>query len=401
MEFKFRADDHKSPSYQSLSSSSTVGFPSFLRGGFPGVLPVPITDQMPPPKDDILRELEKEQIRRDIISGELSRRRMLEEEVRRELMVEREMALRRNLEEKLSYEERVTMGFSHRVNVIPPPCPYGNRPLEEPNAFQNSRVLKSMLTMPPPFPQLVGPQIKPYPGTTNKDKLIVLAKPDPDNYEAKRKAEMPPPAVECEEQCPLGLMNKPKEEWSCALCQVSVTCERGFNDHLKGKKHKAKESALRMQKIGLDAKAEVITEESLVQKSPNKNDSKELIMSAGKTKAGKRKRKFKFWCEACQVGAFTPTVMESHQKGKKHIKRIKFCQNDHGSDPPTSTILSEATPLTKDADTANIETDQKTTDVLSKETNIMEMAEAGFPNSVESSSMAESSGDRVVGEEEL
>ncbi|CAD6210956.1 unnamed protein product [Miscanthus lutarioriparius] len=29
-------------------------------------------------------------------------------------------------------------------------------------------------------------------------------------------------------------------DWSCALCQVSATSEAGLNQHLEGKKHKAK-----------------------------------------------------------------------------------------------------------------------------------------------------------------
>ena len=33
-------------------------------------------------------------------------------------------------------------------------------------------------------------------------------------------------------------------DWSCALCQVSTTSEAGLNQHLKGKKHKAKQESL-------------------------------------------------------------------------------------------------------------------------------------------------------------
>ena len=33
-------------------------------------------------------------------------------------------------------------------------------------------------------------------------------------------------------------------DWSCALCQVSATSEAGLNQHLEGKKHKAKQESL-------------------------------------------------------------------------------------------------------------------------------------------------------------
>lgn len=193
---------------------------------------------------------------------------------------------------------------------------------------------------------------------------------------------MTPPAID--EHSASGLKKKPQEDWSCTFCQVSVSSWKAFSEHLQGKKHKAKESAMRKPKIGksattsfaskkseksvnptetiviptsgLDAKADVWsllggvnqtvageeiletkTDKRLLQKNHETEDSNKQNGSteeekAGKTKAGKRKRKFKFWCEACQVGAYSSEVMEGHRRGKKHIKRFKFCQND-GSDP--------------------------------------------------------------------
>ncbi|KAL9419181.1 hypothetical protein AB3S75_037022 [Citrus x aurantiifolia] len=41
----------------------------------------------------------------------------------------------------------------------------------------------------------------------------------------------------------LTTLKKPMH-WSCALCQVSATSKRGLDEHLKGKKHKAKEEGL-------------------------------------------------------------------------------------------------------------------------------------------------------------
>ncbi|KAH9768697.1 hypothetical protein KPL71_011698 [Citrus sinensis] len=44
-------------------------------------------------------------------------------------------------------------------------------------------------------------------------------------------------------ELPLTNSNKPKE-WSCALCQVSAPTERGLDEHLQGRKHKAKVAGL-------------------------------------------------------------------------------------------------------------------------------------------------------------
>ncbi|GFS38980.1 hypothetical protein Acr_00g0060640 [Actinidia rufa] len=46
-------------------------------------------------RESILREMEKERIREEIIAAEIARKQLLEAEVRREMMLEREMALRR------------------------------------------------------------------------------------------------------------------------------------------------------------------------------------------------------------------------------------------------------------------------------------------------------------------
>lgn len=66
------------------------------------------------------------------------------------------------------------------------------------------------------------------------------AKPDPDLYGAKRKAL----TLDAPNDDPyaIGMKKKPKEEWSCELCQIKATSESGLNAHLNGKKHKAKEA---------------------------------------------------------------------------------------------------------------------------------------------------------------
>ncbi|XP_062018895.1 uncharacterized protein LOC133735504 isoform X2 [Rosa rugosa] len=70
----------------------------------------------------------------------------------------------------------------------------------------------------------------------------------------------------------------PKEvqkEWTCALCQVTTTCERNLNSHLRGRKHKAAYEAL---KAGNQAFVPKIAPASTAKTSnqPNKEPGKSI-----------------------------------------------------------------------------------------------------------------------------
>ncbi|KDO37914.1 hypothetical protein CISIN_1g043013mg [Citrus sinensis] len=47
---------------------------------------------------------------------------------------------------------------------------------------------------------------------------------------------------------PCSTGSKKPMHWSCALCQVSSTSKRNLDEHLRGKKHKAKEEGLEREK---------------------------------------------------------------------------------------------------------------------------------------------------------
>lgn len=191
-------------------------------------------------------------------------------------------------------------------------------------------------------------------------------KPDPNISGVKRKVETP---ASTSGQLPFtNMKKKPKQEWSCAVCEVKATCEKGLNDHIQGRKHKAKEARMKRQAqkmrssaslllefgkqtevtVGGDpAKSEQTThvedilgqfhktigasveklvpesqkqDEKLLRNEMNKNDKK-----ANKNQnSPKRKKILKFWCELCQVGVPTQGMMTSHEKGKKHLaKKLK------------------------------------------------------------------------------
>ncbi|XP_057514490.1 uncharacterized protein LOC130796196 [Actinidia eriantha] len=377
MEFKFRAIDGQSPQYIPPSSSMSYFTGQAIRAGYSGLNfgrtgeffrnPIDV-------REGIQRELEKERIREEIIAAEIARKSMLEAEVRREMMLETEMALRRadglslfagssslfgsrfsrlNQSEGRSLEERLASSLEQKLG-------YQGRPAME--GFQ---------TM--PFQRCSEPKITEIksPSEVSKEKenekIIFLAKPEANLSGTKRKA-VTPPTAGASELPSVGSKKKSKDEWSCAICQVSATSVHGLNEHLQGKKHKSRESGLRAQRtgknyaIGLFLKKtkpiklvelngnqnlqrEVKVEgEVLLHKKSNNDLAMVVIQDTDDSKAkngdllqktqeniDEKKSRFKFWCEMCQVGAFSEKVLNKHRKGKKHMGRLLGLDHSGGS----------------------------------------------------------------------
>ncbi|KAH1119040.1 hypothetical protein GYH30_047723, partial [Glycine max] len=170
-----------------------------------------------------------------------------------------------------------------------------------------------------------------------------------------------------------SLRKKAKKEWTCELCQISTTSEKGLNDHIQGKKHKANKESTRTQKIGkrnkttlslkkskhcvkctkviiimnagLDSRPESETLHScftpadtcnleseekgqVVQNSKGLGDLDDqnkttTSKQAHETSALSKGKKFEFWCELCQVQTQSEIVMQSHHNGKKHLRNMK------------------------------------------------------------------------------
>ncbi|XP_057495584.1 uncharacterized protein LOC130780586 [Actinidia eriantha] len=229
------------------------------------------------------------------------------------------------------------------------------------------------------------PMVKPL-SEVSKERVIFPVKPEGDISGEKRKAVTPPLASEVPS---VGSKKKLKEEWSCEMCQVSATSEQALKEHFQGKKHKARETGQRTGKnytIGLFPKKpskpiklveptnsenpedeETLEGESLQVKkdnglalqiihytgdSKNKNeDSRQKVQKAGESK------KFKFWCEMCQVGAFTEKVMNGHKMGKKHVGRLQELNQNSGSVPdgPEAVAKDEKEETPNDVDGAGEE----------------------------------------------
>ncbi|KAI3782081.1 hypothetical protein L2E82_12113 [Cichorium intybus] len=378
MKFRLRvmdADAHgqQNPIYQSQSSSSSSpytyfteqasrggfssgtfsgghGGPEMFRGGF---------DM----RDAIRWEVEKERIRAEIIAEEMARKRILEEEVRHELMMEREMIAMRS-------------GGGFPSPCMPLSLPPSHYRLSEPGFFSpqpvglEERVILSLDKRnsrggcggggghPPeirgfdvdPFQRFAdSPVIQgiptPFPESSQKE-VIILGKPNGGTLTgAKRKPTQPATTGESSESYSETSKKKIKEEWSCAICHVTATSERGLNEHLQGKKHQLKEAALISQKTGANlglgvapmkpvvkpVKLAVTTVNLSSREKKRKNrkasSGNNCTPSTDNTSSAngsnkKNKDKFKFWCEMCKVGAFTEKVMNNHKEGKKHTANL-------------------------------------------------------------------------------
>ncbi|XP_052295333.1 uncharacterized protein LOC102612797 isoform X18 [Citrus sinensis] len=308
MEFNFgRIDGRTAPSRSSPSpssqSSSYSSDDQARRGGNYSMGP----DLLNNPRllYTLQREIEKEIIRHEIIAAEIERRRLPEEEVRRELMIEREMAMYRAREMGLSIDDRLLMQLYTRYLWFPFSRNLGL-------GFGHD-VLPSTL---PHFSHGLWSGLD----VNNKDELTMLGKPDSNICGSKQKAATPPAGSG---KLPSTSSNKPKK-WSCALCQVSATTERGLYVHLQGKNHKAKKNLLR------DLKMFII---STSKKSTESRDSGGQEM---KTKV--QKESVKGNKTVVDLDQKVEGGLDGHSQRKKHKAKVarllrdkKMCSNSTSS----------------------------------------------------------------------
>lgn len=124
------------------------------------------------------------------------------------------------------------------------------------------------------------------------------------------------------------------KDWTCALCQISATSEQGLEDHLKGKKHKSKQAGQKVGMIGFcSKKINNLPNPSQVVEGVELEKSQQILNKletgvekgcggADQKRPKKKKMKFKFYCQMCEVGAFSEEIMANHKKGKKHLLRL-------------------------------------------------------------------------------
>ncbi|OVA09147.1 zinc finger protein [Macleaya cordata] len=322
-----------------------------------------------PVGEALQREIEKSRIREEILAEEIIRRRTLEAEVRRELAMERGLSIRR--------EE----GFSLVANSSCPSMwsdPRGslvNHFNQHHHHPDDSRVLEESLSLSsrPDVAEVESFPFQRHPDAANKvtemskrpgGPVLFIAKPtNPNLAGIKRKVA----AVGGMSELALGSSKKkPQKEWSCALCQVSATSEQGLNDHLKGKKHRAREAEFRANgAASKDSDSSTTSpresdksELAKISSSPEPDDGKMPVQSKQLVKKNREaavqkkqkpedlKKRFKFWCEHCQIGCHSATVLADHKRGKKHIARLQATKQDGKvvlATTTTTTTTTEAT----------------------------------------------------------
>ncbi|XP_040381536.1 uncharacterized protein LOC102716791 isoform X2 [Oryza brachyantha] len=113
-------------------------------------------------------------------------------------------------------------------------------------------------------------------------------------------------------------VQKPAQDWSCALCQVSATSEAALNEHLEGKKHKAKLVHCGASNMIKDGK------NSLKETTANKDDAgpsdapKKICIQVDGAMHEVVQRSNYLWCDRCKVRCDNNVTMADHLRGRKH-----------------------------------------------------------------------------------
>jgi hypothetical protein len=125
--------------------------------------------------------------------------------------------------------------------------------------------------------------------------------------------------------------HKPLEEWSCALCQVNLTCEEDLMEHKSGELHRSKLAALRARQeaSGFDLRNNLRGRSH--QESTQALHTEEGVNEGGNCAVDRRgedptkkilsNRKFPF-CKLCKVECTSQKVMQSHLSGRKHRENL-------------------------------------------------------------------------------
>ena len=144
----------------------------------------------------------------------------------------------------------------------------------------------------------------------------------------------PFPNDDDEEKSQVNEKHKDKNFW-CPICEISTNNEALMKMHWSGKKHMArlrkKSGALEAissltddaQNIGettaTDEEASPINAEGTEETGAGEDTSKEQ----DKLLLNKRQTNPTFWCQTCKIGTTGEDSMKEHQKGKKHIAKLR------------------------------------------------------------------------------
>ncbi|XP_040250952.1 uncharacterized protein [Aegilops tauschii subsp. strangulata] len=333
MEFRFRAGDRGPPgpggSPQARSSHPRDGYTGAgAQGTQAGPSPSPSPLPRPP--------LDWEAARREHLIREEVRRRLVEEEVRREFEAKGDLAFARGLHGGCWGPDpflalgcfmpppHAPMPMPMRPPPYAPPPPpvpfdefgawqgfgprrhagFGERmpfPCEErgwsPPPRKPKHKLKLVEIEPSGTPEALSPRLK-----------VPRMKRKPD---ANAAATVP------------KKVQKLAKDWSCALCQVSATCEAGLNEHLGGRKHKAKLALCGASKaIKDDKNCSQTTTGNKNSTDPCDAHKKVHMLVDGEMHEVVQKNNY-LWCDRCRVRCDSNVIMAGHLRSKKHSKLNK------------------------------------------------------------------------------
>ncbi|CAH1418970.1 unnamed protein product [Lactuca virosa] len=223
-------------------------------------------------RSESFRDIEKKIIREEILAEEAERRRVLTAEVRRELMMERQMMAMQS-----------SLGYSSSLMLEPP---HSHHNWVHPAALHGeSRALEVVSSQrAPQSPEVTDITTSP-PKVSEKPTIDLGKHFGPPLSGAKRKP--PSAAGGSTELCYSS--RKIGSELNCALCEVTATSERGFQEHLAGKKHKAKAAGLRTCHTGKTKNC--VMESSLRLCKLGASDKKVVTKRKKHMKNRKRRRK--------------------------------------------------------------------------------------------------------------
>ncbi|KAK1268392.1 hypothetical protein QJS04_geneDACA013663 [Acorus gramineus] len=288
----------------------------------------------------LLREIEKERIREELIVREIERRRILEEEVRRELAIGR----------------AISVGFGQHLPIS----------VTTPTQNMVGDVRVSEQVLPPMSGVRIDKRVGSMGTVRHERRAVRLPIAQHSKVEVSQLSEDPPvkpavPGMKRKAALPITDCRAPpsvKNEWSCALCQVTMPNQKIFNEHLQGKKHKAKEAFLNVNNIVAKCQAASTSTPKNPIPTSNLNTSEKPVKRSrvgdGPTSSGtklmQKQQPFFFFCSDCNVKCNGVRMMTGHIGGKKHqalLEKVNKSNETPEKTPPSATITSEPTYMIK------------------------------------------------------
>ncbi|XP_048546990.1 uncharacterized protein LOC125526013 isoform X1 [Triticum urartu] len=334
MEFRFRAGDRGPPgsSPPAPSSSPPARF-SHPRDGYAGAV-ASGTQAGPSPSPSPRPPLDWEAARREHLIREEVRRRLVEDEVRREFEAKGDLAFARGLHGGWGPDPFLAPGCfmppPHApmpMPMRPPPyAPPPPVPFDEFGAWQGFRPRRHAgFGERMPFPCEEGRWSLPPQKPKHKLKLVEIEPSGtPENLSPKLKVPRLKRKTDANAAATVPKkVLKLAKDWSCALCQVSATCEAGLNEHLGGRKHKAKLALCGASKaIKDDKNCSQTTTGNKNSTDPCDAPKKVHMLVDGEMHEVVQKNNY-LWCDRCRVRCDSNVIMAGHLRSKKHSKLNK------------------------------------------------------------------------------